>query len=468
MNPEFLAQLNATCASIPAAMASAKVTALSGLAVTIAGLGGLASVGDRVSLMRRNGDSIPAEIIGFSGEHARAMAFGNLDGLASGSDVRFPVFIGSRAPQPGGSLRVSDGWVGRIIDPLGRPLDGKGPLPPGPSRPVRTSPPDATLRARLGPRIDLGVRAMNLFTTCREGQRLGLFAGSGVGKSTLMSMLARNTACDVAVISLVGERGREVREFVEDDLGPEGLARSVVVVATSDSPPLMRREAAYAALTVAEYFRDEGKSALLLMDSVTRFCQALREIGLSVGEPPATRGYPPSVFAELPRLLERAGPGIVRPDGSAGQISALFSVLVEGDDQNEPISDAVRGILDGHIVMDRRIAESGRYPAIDVLRSLSRTVPGCNSPDENALTRRARAILATYSEMADMIRLGAYRRGTDPKVDEAITLQPILENVLTQDKHERATLQQSFAALRDALSGQPARDKPVTPAMAVS
>lgn len=469
MNPDFLTQVNATCASIPAAVATGRITSLSGLAVTVTGLGSLASVGDRMFLMRRNGAAIPAEIIGFSGSHAHAMAFGSLDGLASGSEVQFPVFIGSRAPKPGGSLPVSDGWIGRIIDPLGRPLDGKGPLPPGPvPRPVRTAPPDATLRARLGPRIDLGVRAMNLFTTCREGQRLGLFAGSGVGKSTLMSMLARNTACDVAVISLVGERGREVREFVEDDLGPEGLARSVVIVATSDSPPLMRREAAYAALTVAEYFRDEGKSALLLMDSVTRFCQALREIGLSVGEPPATRGYPPSVFAELPRLLERAGPGIVRPDGSAGQISALFSVLVEGDDQNEPVADAVRGILDGHLVLDRRIAETGRYPAIDILRSLSRTVPGCNSADENALTRRARAILATYAEMADMIRLGAYRPGADAAVDEAIKLRPAIEAVLSQGRHERFTLEQSFASLRDALAEVPVPENSVAAARAVS
>lgn len=463
MFADFLARIDTTCASIPAAIATGHVTSLSGLAVTISGLRGLAAVGDRVSLLRQDGEAIQAEIIGFSSQHAHAMAFGSLDGLSSDSEVRFPVFIGPNAPKPGGGLRVSPQWVGRIIDPLGNPLDGKGPLPPGPvPRPVRTSPPDATLRARLGPRIDLGVRAINLFTTCREGQRLGLFAGSGVGKSTLMSMLARNTACDVAVISLVGERGREVREFVEDDLGPEGLARSVVVVATSDSPPLMRREAAYAALTVAEYFRDEGQSVLLLMDSVTRFCQALREIGLSVGEPPATRGYPPSVFAELPRLLERAGPGLVRPDGTAGQISALFSVLVEGDDQNEPIADAVRGILDGHIVMDRRIAESGRYPAINVLRSLSRTVPGCNSDNENALTRRARAILSTYEEMADMIRLGAYRAGSDPKVDEAIQLQPALENVLSQGKHETATLAQSFAALREALAEHPLPEESMT------
>ena len=251
-------------------------------------------------------------------------------------------------------LAPCDGWLGRVIDPLGNPVDGRGALPRGDRPlPVRAGPPDATGRARLGDRLDLGVTALNLFTTCRSGQRLGLFAGSGVGKSTLLSMLARQTACDVAVLALVGERGREVREFLEDDLGPEGLARCVVVTATSDTPPLLRREAAYAAMTVAEHFRDQGKSVLLLMDSVTRFCLALREIGLSVGEPPATRGYPPSVFAELPRLLERAGPGPER-EGGAGQITALFTVLVEGDDHNEPIADAVRGILDGHVVLDRR------------------------------------------------------------------------------------------------------------------
>ena len=265
-------------------------------------------------------------------------------------------------------------------------------------------------------------------------------------------MLARNTACDVVVLALVGERGREVREFLEDDLGPEGLARSVVVVATSDSSPLMRREAAYSAMTVAEHFRDQGKSVLLLMDSVTRFCLALREIGLSAGEPPATRGYPPSVFAELPRLLERAGPGPQRPDGTAGQISALFTVLVEGDDHNEPVADAVRGILDGHVVMDRRIGKSGRYPAIDVLRSLSRAVPGCNSAAENALTRRARALLSLYAEMADMVRLGAYKPGADPAVDEAIALAPRIEAVLRQDRHDSTDLADSFAALANAMN----------------
>jgi flagellum-specific ATP synthase len=314
-----------------------------------------------------------------------------------------------------------------VIDPLGRPLDGRGPLAQGVvARPVRATPPAATLRARLGARIDLGVRAMNLFATCRRGQRLGLFSGSGIGKSTLLSMLARQTDCDAVVLALVGERGREVREFIEDDLGTGGLARAVLVVATSDSPPLMRREAAYAAMTVAEHFRDQGKSVLLLMDSVTRFCLALREIGLSAGEPPATRGYPPSVFAELPRLLE-------------------------GDDHNEPVADAVRGILDGHVVLDRRIGERGRYPAIDVLRSLSRTVPGCNDGRENALTARARAILALHADMADMVRLGAYRAGSDPLVDEAVHLAPRIEAVLRQGRAEPTDLATGFDALAAAL-----------------
>ena len=264
-------------------------------------------------------------------------------------------------------------------------------------------------------------------------------------------MLARHTECDVAVLALVGERGREVREFLEDDLGSAGLARSVVVVATSDSPPLLRRQAAFAAMTVAEHFRDQGKSVLLLMDSVTRFCLALREIGLSAGEPPATRGYPPSVFAELPRLLERAGPGLDGPDGLVGHVTALFNVLVEGDDHNEPVADAVRGILDGHIVLDRRIAEGGRYPAIDVLRSLSRAVPGCNAPEENALARRARALLALHADMADMVRLGAYRAGSDGAVDEAVALAPRIETMLRQARDEHTGIEDSFALLRAAM-----------------
>jgi flagellum-specific ATP synthase len=353
-------------------------------------------------------------------------------------------------------LHVSDAWLGRVLDPLGRPLDGRGALPAGQvARLSRHAPPEATARARLGPRIGLGVRALDAFATCRRGQRLGLFSGSGIGKSTLLGMLARQTDCDVVVVALVGERGREVREFLEDDLGEAGRARAVVVIATSDSPPLMRREAAYAAMTIAEHFRDQGRSVLLLMDSVTRFCLALREIGLAAGEPPATRGYPPSVFAELPRLLERAGPGLEmrNADGEdiSGHITALFSVLVEGDDHNEPVADAVRGILDGHVVLDRRIGERGRYPAVDVLRSLSRSVPGCNSPEDQATARRARSILALYAEMADLVRLGAYRMGTDHEVDEAIRLMPLIERVLTQGRDEASTLEEAFAALRDVL-----------------
>ena len=440
-----------------------QVVSLAGLAIEISGLAGHISVGDRVTIASRDGSVVPAEIIGFHGGLARAMPFGALDGMGPGSRAHAPsapVLPGPALPGrakmiPGqrGALAVGGEWLGRVIDPLGQPLDGKGKLANGPAwRAPRGPVPDATLRARLGPRLDLGVRALNCFVTCRQGQRLGLFSGSGIGKSTLLAMMARQSAADVIVLALVGERGREVREFLEDELGPEGLARAVVVVATSDAPPLLRRQAAYTAMTVAEHFRDEGRSVLLLMDSVTRFCLALREIGLSAGEPPATRGYPPSVFAELPRLLERAGPGYQQPDGSAGFITALFTVLVEGDDHNEPVADTVRGILDGHVILDRRIAEAGRYPAIDVLRSLSRSMPGCNLPEESALVRRARAILALHADMADMIRLGAYRRGTDPAVDEAVALAPQIEAVLRQNRDEIPGPQDSFALLAEALA----------------
>jgi len=435
----------AQCAPI---LLEGRVCGISGLAVEVAGLSGHLAIGDRIELQPRDGSPIAAEIVGFAGGVARAMTFAAADGLGPGARALL------RPDQShGASLAVDAGWIGRVIDPLGRPLDQRGALPRGarPS-PLRAIPPPATARARLGPRIDLGVRALNAFATCRQGQRLGLFAGSGVGKSTLLSMLARHTDCDVAVLALVGERGREVREFLEDELGAAGLARAVVVVATSDTPPLMRRQAAYAAMTVAEHFRDRGQRVLLLMDSVTRFCLALREIGLAAGEPPATRGYPPSVFAELPRLLERAGPGVDRADG-AGSITALFTVLVEGDDHSEPVADAVRGILDGHVILDRAIAERGRYPAIDVMRSLSRAVPGCNAPEENAVTRRARAIMALHHEVADLVRLGAYQAGSDPATDEAIRLMPGIEAFLAQARDERCSIEDGFGRLAALLAG---------------
>jgi len=422
------------------------------LDMQLAGLSRHLTVGDRVWLDVRGGQPLLAEIIAADASRLTAAPFGSTQGLGVGNGVRAAVSPAGSAGTAG--LLPCDGWLGRVIDPLGQPADNKGPLPlGGRHRPPRAAPPAAISRARLGQPIDLGVRVLNCFATCRTGQRLGLFAGSGVGKSTLMSMLARHTECDVAVIALVGERGREVREFIEDELGEAGLARSVVVVATSDSPPLLRREAAYAAMAVAEHFRDEGRSVLLMMDSVTRFCLALREIGLAAGEPPATRGYPPSVFAELPRLLERAGPGPMLPDGTAGQITALFTVLVEGDDHDEPVADAVRGILDGHVVLDRRIGERGRYPAVDVLRSLSRAAAGCLNLEQTALVRQARAMLALHAEMADMVRLGAARPGTDPALDAALLAVPRIEAMLTQARDDPTSLEDSFAALREAVNG---------------
>ena len=419
-----------------------RVARIEGLLVEVTGAAGAVSLGGQVRLTCSNGKKIPCEVVGFRDGRAQVMPLGSLDGVTLGARADFddqtPLIYPSRA------------WLGRTLDAFANPTDGKGPLPQGRlGYPLRTQAPSAHTRARVGGKLDLGVKALNAFVTCCRGQRMGIFSGSGVGKSTLLGMLARHTNADAIVIGLVGERGRELREFIEDDLGPEGLERSVVVTATSDEPALVRRQAAYVAMTVAEQLRDQGLHVLLLMDSVTRFAMAQREVGLSAGEPPASKGYTPTVFAELPRLLERAGPGRT---GTNGSITGLFTVLVEGDDHNEPIADAVRGILDGHIVLDRAIAERGRFPAVNVLKSVSRAMPQCNSDAEQTIVARARAQLSVYDDMAELIRLGAYKFGTNAEVDAAAAIYPQLEEFLSQKKNDRVTLVEGYAAL-DRIAG---------------
>jgi flagellum-specific ATP synthase len=416
-----------------------RVVGVRGLMVEIAGPIHAMSVGARIVIETGGGRVIPAEVVGFDGDNAVVMPFAGLDGVRRG--CRAVIANAS------GQVRPAASWLGRVLNAMGEPIDGKGALPQG-SVPVpfRNSPPPAHSRKRVGKPLDLGVRALNTFLTCCRGQRLGIFAGSGVGKSVLLSMLARNADADVSVIGLVGERGREVQEFLQDDLGDEGLARSVVVVATSDEPALMRRQAAYLTLAIAEYFRDQGKDVMCMMDSVTRFAMAQREIGLSTGEPPTTKGYTPTVFTELPKLLERAGPG-----ADKGTITGIFTVLVDGDDHNEPVADAVRGILDGHIVMERSIAERGRYPAINVLKSVSRTMPKSADPAFLPVITRGRRVMATYSDMEELIRLGAYRPGSSAEVDEAIRLNPALEDFLRQSKDEATSIEDGYRRLQQIL-----------------
>ncbi len=412
-----------------------RVTSVLGMLVEVGGISSRLSVGDRCQVIARDARQIPCEVIGFRDGRALLMPFQALEGVGLGCQAVLTAVRPVIRPHPG--------WLGRVVNAMGEPIDGKGPLPQGDTaHPLRNRPPPAHRRQRVGEKIDLGIRALNTFLTCCRGQRLGIFAATGVGKSMMLSMLARYTAADVNVIGLIGERGREVQEFIHNDLGKDGLARSVLVVATSDESPLMRRQAAYMTLAVAEYFRDQERDVLCMIDSVTRVAMAQREIGLSVGEPPASKGYTPTVFAELPKLLERAGPGTGK-----GTITGLFTVLVEGDDHDEPISDAVRGILDGHIVLERGIAERGRYPAVNILRSASRTMPNCNTPEENALVNRARGLIARYEDMAEMIRLGAYRPGTDPATDEAIAYHDLLEGFLAQDQNHRSDLQTGYAEL---------------------
>jgi len=429
---------------------SGRVAAVNGLLIEARGGLTRLAVGARAEIERRNDRPLSAEVVGFRETRALLMPFGPVEGVAPGAEIRIE-------PQ-GSAVRPTTAWLGRIVDAFGEPIDGLGPLPQGNAAyPLRPPPPPAHARGRVGERLNLGVRSMNVFTTCCRGQRLGVFAGSGVGKSVLLSMLAKQSDCDAVVVGLIGERGREVREFIEETLGEEGLKRAVVVVATSDEPALKRRQAAYMTLAIAEFLRDQDLEVLCLMDSVTRFAMAQREIGLAAGEPPTTKGYTPTVFTELPKLLERAGPGPIRPDGTtAGPITGLFTVLVDGDDHNEPIADAVRGILDGHIVMERAIAERGRFPAINVLKSISRTMPGCHLPHEREIVKAARQSLAAYANMEELIRIGAYRAGADPMVDRAIALNPALEAFLAQDKDEATGLEESFDTLASILNGEAA------------
>ena len=412
-----------------------RVSGVQGLFIEVSGILSPLAVGDRCNVINNRGKRVACEIVSFKDDKILLMPYDSMDGIG----VNCPVEVLDAKPV----IYPHPSWLGRIVNAFGEAIDGKGPLLKG-AKPyfIKSSPPPAQFRDRVKGKVDLGIKAVNAFLTICKGQRMGIFAGSGVGKSTLMSMMARHTNSDISVIGLIGERGREAKEFVEDVLGEEGLKKSVLVLATSDESPLLRRQAAYVTMAIAEYFRDENKDVLCMMDSITRFAMAQREISLSVGEPPASKGYTPSVFSELPRLLERAGPG-----AGTGSITGLFTVLVDGDDHNEPVADAVRSILDGHIVLDRAIAERNRYPAINILRSISRTMPDCDTPEEAAMVAKARKYIASYEDMAELIRLGAYKKGSNREVDEAIFYYPMLEDFLAQGKQERFTLEQCYELL---------------------
>lgn len=406
-------------ADIRAVHSLGRVLAVSQGTLSVSGLDRRAGLGDQV-LVRGARARAGGEIVALGAGMAAVLPEGGTEGLAIGDEVEL---------RGAASVAPDDSWIGRIIDSRGQPLDGR-PLMRGPvARPLRPAAPPATGRRRLGARLETGTAVFDTLLPLVRGQRIGLFAGSGVGKSTLMGKFARGVAADVVVIALVGERGRELREFTERVLGPTGMERSVVVTATSDESPLARRRCAWTAMAVAEHFRDQGAQVLLLMDSVTRFAEAHREIALAAGETPALRGYPPSLSHAIMSLAERAGPG---PQG-AGDITAVFSVLVAGSDMEEPVADILRGVMDGHVVMDRRIAERGRFPAIDLLRSVSRSLPEAASEDENALIARARRLLGAWDRAEMMIQAGLYAKGSDPLVDEAIRVWPALDGFLAED-----------------------------------
>ncbi|MBP5329928.1 MAG: FliI/YscN family ATPase [Spirochaetaceae bacterium] len=383
----------------------------------------------------RTGESIPAEVIGLDGKTVQLMAFGETKGIE----------IGCKVVATGSVLKVGVGkqLLGRVLDCMGKAADGKKEVAPETFYPAIASPPDPMSRRSIKKRIVTGIRAIDSLLAIGEGQRMGIFAGSGVGKSTLLGMIARNTNADVNVIALIGERGREVIDFLERDLGEEGLKRSVVVEATSDQSPLARIRGAYTATAIAEYFRDQGKNVMLMFDSVTRFAKAQREIGLAIGEPPATRGYTPSVFETLPKLLERSG------TAQKGSITAFYTVLVDGDDMDEPISDTVRGILDGHVILSRRLAEARHYPAIDVLASISRLANRVSGEKTKEACAYVRKLMATYAESEDIINVGAYQKGTNPNIDLAIEAHESIDSFLEQEEFETVTIDDTMQKLAE-------------------
>lgn len=415
---------------------SGRVTHVIGLLIESAGPA--VHIGELCYIVNHLGESIPCEVVGFKETKVLLMALGEMTNIAPGAEV-CPTGKVTMVP-------VSRALLGRVVDALGNPLDGKGPIPVHKYYPLLAQPPNALQRMRITTPMETGIRAIDGTCTAGRGQRFGIFAGAGVGKSTLLGMIAKGTASDVNVIGLIGERGREVREFLERDLG-EGLARSVVVVVTSDQPALLRTKGAFTATVVAEYFRDTGKNVVLMMDSLTRFATALREIGLAVGEPPATKGFTPSVFATLPKLLERAG------NADKGSITGIYTILVEGDDLNDPIADSVRAILDGHIVLSRALATANHYPAIDVLGSLSRVMKEVVTPEHLQMSGRLRNILQAYKEGEDLINIGAYVAGSNPKIDEAIRRIEKARAFLQQRDGDVCTLSATLDALRMVLAG---------------
>ncbi|MGF7399656.1 flagellar protein export ATPase FliI [Thermoanaerobacterium thermosaccharolyticum] len=413
-----------------------KVSQVVGL--TIESIGPISNVGDVCEIKSINGNTIYAEVMGFKDDKVYLMPLGNMDGIGPGNSV---ISTGQKL-----KIGVGEELLGRVIDALGNPIDGKGPIKFKKLISTNNVPPNPLERKRIREVMPLGIKAIDGLLTCGKGQRVGIFAGSGVGKSTLLGMIARNAKSDINVIALIGERGREVNEFIEKDLGEDGLKRSILVISTSDTPALMRVKGAMTATSIAEYFRDQGLDVLFMMDSVTRFAMAQREIGLSIGEAPVSRGYTPSVFSVLPKLLERAG------SAKNGSITALYTVLVDGDDLNEPITDAVRGILDGHIVLSRKLANKGQYPAIDILASISRVMNDIVSDEHKNLSSKFKSILSVYEESEDLINIGAYAKGSNPKIDEAILLHDDMINYIKQTTDENYNFEDELNMLKNILN----------------